>query len=408
MLPVMQLVISRCIALLAEKEGVFMSRSPRKSNEEARRMPNGEGSVFQRTDGRWVAQFSLSDGKKRQISRKTEKEAWSALRKALGEVEQGTIVTGPEQTLNVFLNHWLEEIHKPTLRLSSYIKYRKVIDTYILPELGHLKLQKLSPQIVQAFYRRKEKEGLAPKTVNSIHGVLHKALDTAVRWNMLARNVCDVVSPPRIVKHEIQPLSMEQAQHLLEVARGDRLEMPLLLALVTGLRRGELLGLKWADIDFTQGALQVKRSLDYVAHHGYVESEPKTKSGRRRIVLPKFVVEALKQHRIQQLEQRLKVGEAWQESDYVFTGLTGGPFNPRYLLILFDQLLENAGLPHMRFHDLRHSAATLLLSMGVNPKIVQEILGHSNISMTMDVYSHVLPSMQKEAMGKWDDALGSL
>lgn len=385
-----------------------MSRSPRKSNEEAGRMPNGEGSVFQRTDGRWVAQFSLSDGKKRQISRKTEKEAWSALRKSLGEVEQGTIVTGPEQTLNVFLNHWLEEIHKPTLRLSSYIKYRKVIDTYILPELGHLKLQKLSPQIVQAFYRRKEKEGLAPKTVNSIHGVLHKALDTAVRWNMLARNVCDVLSPPRIVKHEIQPLSMEQAQHLLEVARGDRLEMPLLLALVTGLRRGELLGLKWADIDFAQGALQVKRTLDYVAHHGYVESESKTKSGRRRIALPKFVVEALKQHRIQQLEQRLKVGEAWQESDYVFTGLTGGPFNPRYLLILFDQLLESAELPHMRFHDLRHSAATILLSMGINPKIVQEILGHSNISMTMDVYSHVLPSMQKEAMGKWDDALGSM
>lgn len=385
-----------------------MGRTPNKKNEEAGRMPNGEGSVFQRADGRWVAQFSLSDGTKRQVSRKTEKEAWTALRKALGEVEQGTIVTGPEQTLTVFLNHWLEEIHKPTLRLSSYIKYRKLINTYILPELGHFKLQKLSPQIVQAFYRRLEKQGLSPKTVNSTHGVLHKALDTAVRWNMLARNVCDVVSPPRIVKHEIQPLSMEQAQHLLEAARGDRLEMPLLLALVTGLRRGELLGLKWADIDFTQSALQVRRTLDYVAHHGYVESEPKTKSGRRRIALPKFVVEALKQHRIQQLEQRLKVGEAWQESDYVFTGLEGGPFNPRYLLLLFDQLLEKAGLPHMRFHDLRHSAATLLLSMGVNPKIVQEILGHSNISMTMDVYSHVLPSMQKEAMGKWDDALGSV
>ena len=145
-----------------------------------------------------------------------------------------------------------------------------------------------------------------------------------------------------------------------------------------------------------------------MAHHGYVESEPKTKSDRRRIALPGFVVEALKQHRIQQLERRLKIGNAWQESDYIFTGLEGGPLNPRYLLVLFNQLLEKAGLPHMRFHDMRHSAATLLLSMDVNPKIVQEILGHSNISMTMDVYSHVLPSMQKEAMGKWDEALGSL
>lgn len=385
-----------------------MVRPSEKNKSESGRKPNREGSVFQRADGRWVAQFSLNDGKKRQLTRQTEKEAWSALRKALNEVEQGTIVTGPEQTLSEFLNHWLEEIHKPTLRLSSYIKYRKLIDTYIIPELGHLKLQKLSPQLVQAFYRRKEKQGLASKTVNSIHGVLHKALDTAVRWNMLARNVCDVVSPPRIVKREIQPLTMEQAQQLLTVARGDRLEMVLLLALVTGIRRGELLGLKWADIDFTQGALQIRRTLDYMAHYGYIESEPKTKSGKRRIILPGFVVEALKQHRVQQLEQRLKVGEAWQESDYVFTGLEGGPLNPRYLLILFGQLLESAGLPHMRFHDLRHSAATLLLSMGVNPKIVQEILGHSNISMTMDVYSHVLPSMQREAMGKWDDALGSV
>ncbi|HEU5378169.1 MAG TPA: tyrosine-type recombinase/integrase [Ktedonobacteraceae bacterium] len=379
-----------------------------KKEDDSRRKPNGEGSVFQRADGRWVAQFSLGDGKKRQLSRKTEKEAWSALRKALNEVEQGVMVTGPEQTLSAFLHHWLEEIHKPTLRLSSYIKYQKLIKTYIIPELGHLKLQKLSPQLVQAFYRRKEKQGLAPKTVNSIHGVLHKALDTAVRWNMLARNVCDVVSPPRIIKHEIQSLTMEQAQQLLAVAHGDRLEMLLLLALVTGMRRGELLGLKWADIDLIQGALQIRRTLDYMAHYGYVESEPKTKSGKRGIMLPSFVVEALKQHRIQQLEQRLKVGEAWQEGDYVFTSLEGGPLNPRYLLKLFDQLLERAGLPHMRFHDLRHSAATLLLSMGVNPKIVQEILGHSTISMTMDVYSHVLPSMQREAMGKWDDALGSV
>lgn len=200
---------------------------------------------------------------------------------------------------------------------------------------------------------------------------------------------------------------MEQAQQLLAAARGDRLERVLLLALVTGLRRGELLGLKWADIDFTQGALQIRRTLDYVAHYGYVESEPKTKSGKRRIILPGFAVDALKQHRVHQLEQRLKVGEAWQESDYVFTGLEGGPMNPRYLNKLFDQMLERAGLQHMRFHDLRHSAATLLLSMEVNPKIVQEILGHSNISMTMDIYSHVLPSMQREAMGKWDDTLGS-
>lgn len=138
-----------------------------------------------------------------------------------------------------------------------------------------------------------------------------------------------------------------------------------------------------------------------------VETEPKTAEGRRKIILPDFVLEALKQHRMQQLELRLKVGADWQEQDYVFTGLKGGPLNPRYILKLFDRLLKEAGLPHMRFHDLRHSATTLLLSMGVNAEVVQEILGHSNISMTMDVYSHVLPSMHKDAMGKWDDAFGT-
>ena len=182
-----------------------------------------------------------------------------------------------------------------------------------------------------------------------------------------------------------------------------------MLALTTGMRRGELLGLKWADIDLENHFLQVRRTLDFLAGYGgYAETEPKTARGRRKIMLPDFVVEALKQHRVQQLELRLKVGADWQEQDYVFTGLKGGPLNPRYILKLFDRLLQEAGLPHMRFHDMRHSAATLLLSMGVNPKVVQEILGHSNISMTMDTYSHVLPSIHKEAMDKWDDAFGTV
>ncbi len=224
---------------------------------------------------------------------------------------------------------------------------------------------------------------------------------------LVSRNVCDLGSPPRIVKPEIQPLTMEQAHKLLEAAHGHRLMVLLMVALTTGMRRGELLRLKWVDIDFENHFLQVRRTLDFLAGYGgYVETEPKTAKGRRKIMLPDFVMEALKQHRVQQLECRLKDGTDWQEQDYVFTGLKGGPLNPRYILKLFDKLLKEAGLPHMRFHDLRHSAATLLLRMGVNAKVVQEILGHSNISMTMDVYSHVLPSMHKDAMGKWDDEFG--
>jgi len=263
----------------------------------------------------------------------------------------------------------------------------------------------LTPQQVQTFYNKKRSEGLSPKSISLIHGVLHNALDNAVKWSLVARNVCDLVSPPRVVKPEIQPLTIEQAQQLLKYARGHRLETLLTVAVTTGMRRGEILALRWADIDVQRGSLQVRRTVDFIAKHGYVETEPKTASGKRQIALPPFVVEMLKSHRIQQLEQRLKVGEAWQESDLVFTGLEGGYLNPRYLVKLFSRLLTEAGLPHIRFHDLRHSAATLLLSMGVEMKVIREILGHSNIGMTADVYSHVSLAMQKTAMDKWNTAL---
>jgi integrase len=385
-----------------------MAHQSSNKNDTSRRSPRGEGSIYQRADGRWVAQVPIEGGKRKLLYRKTEKEAMSALRKAMNEQEQGTLATGPQQTLKAYLTHWLEEVHKPTIRLNSYIKYQKLINSYIIPSLGNVRLQKLTPQQVLSLYRQKEQDGLSPKTINSIHGVLHKALDNAVRWNLVSRNVCDLVSPPRLVKHEIQTLTMEQAHQLLVAARGHRLEVMLMLALTTGMRRGELLGLKWGDIDFENHFLQVRRSLDFIAGHGgYIETEPKTTRSRRKIILPDFVIAALKQQRVQQLEWKLKAGDDWQEKNYVFTGFKGGPINSPYINKLFNKLLQEAGLSHMRFHDLRHSAATLLLSMGVNPKVVQEILGHSTISMTMDTYSHVLPSMHKEAMEKWDDAFGT-
>jgi integrase len=364
-----------------------------------------EGSIYRReSDGRWVGSISLENGGRKYIYGKTRKEVYDKLQKALQEQQQGTLPTGPKQTLKQYLEYWLEEVHKPTIRLSSYVKYRRLIYIHILPELGHVQIQKLTPQQVQALYKKKGEEGLSPKMINSIHGVLHKALDNAVRWHLVSSNVCDLLSPPRVVTQEIQPLTPDQARRLIEAARGHRLEAVLMLAITTGLRRGELLALRWQDIDFEGQSLQVRRTVDFFAGHGgYVETEPKTAKGRRKITLPPFVIDVLKQHRVEQLELRLKACTAWEEHDLVFTGLHGNYLNPRYILKMFAQLLQEASLPHLRFHDLRHSAATLLLGMGVHPKVVQEILGHSTISMTMDTYSHVLPSMQKEAMEKWGD-----
>jgi len=373
-----------------------------------KRRGQGEGSIYYREDEkRWVASFIGEDGKRRYRSGKTRKEAYEKFQQALQEQKQGKLITGPQQTVRQYLEYWLDAVCKPpALRISSYEKYRKLINTYILPALGHIQLQKLTPQQVQALYRKKGDDGLSSKMINSIHGVLHKALGNAVRWNLVSRNICDLVSPPRIVKPTIEPLTMEQAHKLLEAVRGHRLEVLLIVALTTGIRRGELLALRWSQVDLEGQWIQVRRTVDYITRYGYVETEPKTAAGKRMIVLPYFVADMLKQHRLQQLEAKLKIGRAWEDRDLVFTDLHGGYFNPRYLGKLFDKVLAEADLPHMRFHDLRHSAATLLLSMGVHVKVVQEILGHSNIAMTADTYSHVLPSMQEDAMSRWDNEFG--
>jgi integrase len=375
---------------------------------EKKRRGHNEGSVYYDKDkDRWVAAVSIGLGKKRKKYYFEKKQ--DAIRKkneALRELERGTLATGPQQKLGDYLSRWLEEVHKPTIRLSSYIKYRKLINTYIIPELGDVQVQKLTPQQVQSLYTRLGKRGLAPKTINSVHGVLHKALDNAVRWSLVSRNVCDLVSPPRVVKREMKPLTLEQAHKLLETAKGHRLEVLLMLAVVTGMRRGELLALRWSDVDLERHTLLVCRTVDYIAHYGYVETKPKTKSGMRQIMLPSFMVEILEAHRVQQAEQRQAVGDEWEELGLVFCDLHGGYINSRYLLVLFRNLLQEAGLPHMHFHDLRHSAVTLLMSMEVNIKVIQELLGHSDIITTLGTYGHLLPTMQGDAMNKWDDVFG--
>jgi integrase len=192
----------------------------------------------------------------------------------------------------------------------------------------------------------------------------------------------------------------------LKSIREYRLEVLLTVAVVTGMRRGELLALRWSNIDFERNTLLVLHTVDYIPKYGYVETEPKTKTGKRSIRLPSFLVDLLKEHRKKLLERQLKLGKAWENRDLVFPDLHGGYFNPGYLVRLFTKLLREAGVPHMHFHDLRHSAATILLAMGVNIKVIQELLGHSDIAITLRVYGHLLPSMQAEVVEKWEGVFG--
>jgi integrase len=265
-----------------------------------------------------------------------------------------------------------------------------------------MRLDKLLPQHVQSLYKQKQEEGLSTNTVLVIHGMLHRALKSAVRWGLVSQNVCDSVEIPRKVRYQIHPLALEQTQKFLDTVPGHTNEALFVLAVATGMRRGELAGLKWQDVDLEQGVLHVRRSLVRVPTQmggGYMEAEPKTEKSRRSIMFPDFASEALKAHNKRQQEIKSQAGNLWQEYDYVFCTPLGEHINPgRNILEEFKKLLKRAGLPDVRFHDLRHGAATMLLGMGIHPKIVQERLGHHDIGTTMDIYSHVLPTMQEGVM----------
>ncbi len=367
----------------------------------------GEGTVYQRKDGRWVCEITLEDHSRKQYYFKTEKEALEKRRTAMNELVQGVLATGPQQTLKQYLEYWLDDVYKISVRLATYRNCAIIVHKHLIPGLGHIKLQKLTTQQIQSFYAKKLKNGTSASRIKNIHATLHTALDHARRIKLVSVNVCSDVELPRQEKKEKHPLTPEQARLLLQKVRAHRLEGLLTVALATGMRQGELLGLRWSDVDLDKGTLRVARTVTYLNGYGCVEGEPKTARSKRNIVLPQFVIETLRRHRVSQLERRLAVGSAWIDRDLVFPDDTGDFVISKTLLRRFHRLLAEIGLPRIRFHDLRHSAATLLLSMGVPAKVVQELLGHSTIGITMDVYSHVLPSMQKDAMDKMNSFLDS-
>ena len=366
----------------------------------------GEGSVYQRKDGRWVAVITTDEGKKKFVYRKTQKEALKELQLANQAKMQGTLITTKDQKLKDFLTQWLTDSAQPNLREKTYIRYGELINLHVLPTLGKITLQKLTPQHLQKLYNKKRQEGYAPQTVQHIHRVLHRALNDAVKWSLVARNVCDLVDTPRVPKLEMRALSPEQSQDLLAAVQGDTLEALYVLALTTGMREGELLALQWKDIDFQNGTLQVRRKISRITNKGFIFSEPKTAKSRRNITLTRMAMESLKQHRIHQNERRLAAGPTWEEYDLIFCNTLGRPIEVGNMIRRsFRPLLQKAGLPIIRFHDLRHSCASLLLAMGVHPKVVQELLGHSQISITLDTYSHVLPSLQGDAITRLETLL---
>jgi integrase len=380
------------------------SNEEKQPTKRGKRRPrkHGSGSVFRRPERKgkqWVAQIIVDDKPKQRYFH-TEKEADEALNEMLYEQKRGTLITEKDQTVKQLIEHWLENVHRRTIRDSTYVEYRNMIKNHIYPAFEHTKLRDLTVQRLEAFYSQMEQKELSAGYIRNVHQVLHQALSYAVKNNLVARNVADYVTLPRLGRHQVQAMTIEQAQQFVAAARGHHLEALFTMAVLTGMREGELLALHWSDINFEQKYLQIRRTVRQISGRGAVEGEPKTASSNRKIALTSVLIDVLKQHRVRQLEVRLRAGNAWKEHHLVFCTSTGRHIYASSLRTTFRVLLRDIGFEPMRFHDLRHSAATLLLAMGIHVKVVQELLGHSNVMTTLNIYSHVLPSLQEDAMHK--------
>jgi integrase len=367
----------------------------------AKRRGNGEGSIYKRSDGRWVGQYlvhTATGPKYRYLYGKTRREVDEKLTKAKAERNGGLVFDAGTLTLAEYMDRWLRESARNRVRPKTYKDYAGLTRVHIVPALGHVKLKNLTSLHVQSFYGSKLESGLSKRTVEYIHTVLHAALKQAVRWELVPRNVTDSVVPPRPEKEERPTFNLEQARLFLGAARGNRFEALYVLVIQTGMRRGELLGLRWDDVDLEKGLLHVRQAL---APDGKSFSLPKTSKGRRTIRLTPEAVEALRKHRIAQNEDRLRQGGCWRDHGLVFCSTVGTPMNPdHFVKRSYKPLLERAKLPQIPFHCLRHTFATLMMP-NAHPKVVQEMLGHSRVSTTLDIYSHASQDMQDEAVRRF-------
>lgn len=356
-----------------------------------------------RSDGRWQTSYTGSDGRKRYLYGRTRREVVEAKAAVEKELEMGVFVAGPGQPTSQFLSTWLDH-RKGSLRAKTFQRYESQIRLYALPALGDVELRKVTPQhLVRVYTELLETRSSA--SVAQLHAILHSAFKTAVKWHLLSANPADGVTAPRASTAEMRWLTAEQVRSLIDGLEGDLYRALYVVAVATGMRQGEILGLRWQDVDFEGSALRVVNKLVRTAD-GYRLEEPKTKRSRRRIVLPDMVVAELRAHRIREAERLLALGIRIDDERLVFTDQYGEPVYGAHLTERhFKPTLERLGLPVIRFHDLRHTAATLLLEQGVHVKVVSEMLGHSSVQITLDRYSHVIPTIQEEAARRMNRVL---
>jgi integrase len=364
---------------------------------------NGSGTVYPRKNKddkitSYLGAYHTADGKRRTVSAKTKTECREKLRKAMSDAGQGIVFDAKGQTVEAFLEGWLEDIVKPSASHRTYATHRQQVRSHVAPSIGTVKLEALRKAHIDHLYAdllrgSDGKRPLAPSSVRRVHAVLHAGLEEAVRSDLIPRNPAAHANKPKVKQEEIEPLDTEQALTLLNAARGDRFEALYVLCLTAGLRQGEALGLKWRSVDLDAGTLRVERQLQRRrgenGEPGRLEfSEPKNAS-RRTVGLPQRAVDVLRSHRKRQSEDKLRAGALWEDHGLVFASTTGKPVDSQNVVNrYFKPLLERAGLPAIRFHDLRHSCLSLLAQRGEPIRDLQALAGHSTAAFTLQRYTH--------------------
>lgn len=375
-----------------------------------------QGHITERSPGRWAIVLDQKDEETGQRKRKwhsfkgTKREAQKECARLITEMENGEYVKPSKTTLAEFLERWLVHV-QPNVGPRTHERYTELVRKTIVPLLGAVVVTRLLPEHISSAYvkalssgRRDGCGGLSPRTVHHTHRVLHQALSLAVRWRILARNPAAFVNPPRVEKAKINAYDPQRTAALLEHFRPTRLYVPVLLAVMCGLRRGEITALRWRSVDLAAQQIAVERSTEQTKK-GTRDKDVKNKKSRR-VAIPSFVANELLKHRVKQANELEQFGVKLSENHFLYSQICGDPIQPNSLTHEFRRILSLASeLPRIRFHDLRHSHATQMLLQGVHPKIAQERLGHSSIAITLDLYSHVLPGMQEDAAAKVDAAL---
>jgi integrase len=385
----------------------------------AKKRGQGEGSIYKMKDGRWRAAVTVGNDasgnpKRKVFTAATRHEVQEQLTDALMDLKSGIPIVTEKQTVARFLAHWLDQVIKARVRPKTWRTYSDLVKLHISPAIGELPLGKLSPQNVREFLNAKLEAGLSPRTVKHLLVTLRGALAVAVKDGQIPRNVATLVDPPRVPRSEVEVFDPNQARAFLEAVQGSRLHAAYTAAVAVGLRQGEILGLQWPDLDLETGKLTVRSALQRIDKK-LVQVEPKSPKSRRAMQLPAVCVAAFALHKLDQDRERKWAGSRWQETGYVFTTRIGTPLDARDLLrdyyVITRPKAKNGheapklAFPPIRFHDLRHSAATLLLAQGVSPRYITELLGHSQVSFTMQTYAHVLPEVQKQVATKMDEIL---